>query len=1202
MSCERLKAVHKFKGLFRSRSRSTASDKSTESQGTSNDNVPSRTDDAVSPAPVIPTTASTDTTAAEPDESKKASSEASPPETDIWKLAYERLTKEKPSLVEHYEQILAQEEADSSAKSQDSPENITNSITRLTDLASKKLAHLDDSRLKIRLRSKTFVVKDGVDQVLEIVVAAKDFVSGIVASDPHVAIAWTGVCVLLPLLLNPKAQYDDASAGLLEIPLIIRRYQVLEPLYQRRSAENESLKGDFERKLTDLYCTILEYQARAVCQWSRDALHQYGRDVFKADSWAKLFKEIKDQDSACKEIATTLDAGLWEKTLQTESRHLQEILQSWQEEERKTLQDLQESMRKLHGLAEDRQTRQLSIEQQKEEADCHQSFGPMDYRDHKDQNPSRVPGTCTWFLEHRSFLEWKQETNSALLWVSADPGCGKSVLMKSLVDEGLLGKVQSRPRFATSSRTDLSANKNPYLIQYALPDFRRDRRAADNFSVVWDILVKAASASEAGELVCVLDALDECEEKAREQLIEHLKRLYLDQDKCQGMKLKFLVSSRPYPIIERRFRALIKDFPSIHLKGEQESDTISEEINLVIQKRVPEIAVDPELSPEAQQSLLENLLSVQNRTYLWLHLIFEAILKSLGATSAKGLAKIIKQLPESVDEAYDKILAKASDPQVCRKLLHIILAAREPLSIAQVNVALHVDESATCVEDLDLEADEYFEKTVRGLCGFFVSVVGKKVFLIHQTAREYLQGNSPETSNLKHSFPDFDSETIFARSCIVYLQYADFRLERPSQSNDDDEEVIDCADENIDIDEELDTSQAFSKVHFEPPLALQIKSLADKYPFFGYAAINWAAHFEVSAKIELLKVAMPLCDPKSEIFLAWFNYYIYMPRPAIFLAPDAEISSLMVAVRLSSGILIEKFLSEINHTTTSGVTALMIAAYSSTAECFAKLFQSGANAEASDRDGWRAIRYAICAGSHAITYPLVTQGVDLNCASKDGTPLVLTVYGGHNKIVQHLCKHGARINEVSRGRTATETALCAAVRWNHLDVAKTLLELGADLTQEFDGSNVFEFAISTSNMEALKLLLQHKPELYLEAPRLALTAAIKYGDSKAVKIILWYTNLTPSLLHAAQEDIVRILQEGLQSKASREEKERLDRLPEIGHLIDIFLSSKTIIDNNNELDDLSEMTAPHKPRDLKLYGESRMLNIRTFWDELWLLD
>ena len=40
------------------------------------------------------------------------------------------------------------------------------------------------------------------DKAVKIVVAAKDFVSSAVSSEPHAALAWAGVCVFLPV--NPK--------------------------------------------------------------------------------------------------------------------------------------------------------------------------------------------------------------------------------------------------------------------------------------------------------------------------------------------------------------------------------------------------------------------------------------------------------------------------------------------------------------------------------------------------------------------------------------------------------------------------------------------------------------------------------------------------------------------------------------------------------------------------------------------------------------------------------------------------------------------------------------------------------------------------------------------------------------------------------------------------------------------------------------
>jgi ankyrin repeat domain-containing protein 50 len=95
-------------------------------------------------------------------------------------------------------------------------------------------------------------------------------------------------------------------------------------------------------------------------------------------------------------------------------------------------------------------------------------------------------------------------------------------------------------------------------------------------------------------------------------------------------------------------------------------------------------------------------------------------------------------LPETVDQAYERILEKSIDKLLSRKLLNIVIAACRPLTLSEMNIALAIKENTTSYKDLNLEADASFEKTVRNLCGLFVVVVDKKIYLLHQTARDFL--------------------------------------------------------------------------------------------------------------------------------------------------------------------------------------------------------------------------------------------------------------------------------------------------------------------------------------------------------------------------------------------------------------------------------------------------------------------------------
>ena len=82
-----------------------------------------------------------------------------------------------------------------------------------------------------------------------------------------------------------------------------------------------------------------------------------------------------------------------------------------------------------------------------EEDHCLQSLYPsgINYDEQKNQNPERVLNTCLWTLQNPKYLEWRDSNMKRLLWISADPGCGKSVLARCIVDKDLPGALQKDP-------------------------------------------------------------------------------------------------------------------------------------------------------------------------------------------------------------------------------------------------------------------------------------------------------------------------------------------------------------------------------------------------------------------------------------------------------------------------------------------------------------------------------------------------------------------------------------------------------------------------------------------------------------------------------------------------------------------------------------------------------------------------------------
>src|SRR5579871_3337423 len=55
--------------------------------------------------------------------------------------------------------------------------------------------------------------------------------------------------------------------------------------------------------------------------------------------------------------------------------------------------------------------------------------------------PKRIEGTCEWFQTHKTYQNWLESPDGGLLLLSADPGCGKSVLSRFLIEEVLPVKL-----------------------------------------------------------------------------------------------------------------------------------------------------------------------------------------------------------------------------------------------------------------------------------------------------------------------------------------------------------------------------------------------------------------------------------------------------------------------------------------------------------------------------------------------------------------------------------------------------------------------------------------------------------------------------------------------------------------------------------------------------------------------------------------
>jgi len=290
--------------------------------------------------------------------------------------------------------------------------------------------------------------------------------------------------------------------------------------------------------LVKLYSLFFVYQAHVICHLSKAQLSRAWEGPRSPEFWTNKLKDINElSENCCKLIGVSREKEIQENR----DSQLQEI----------------QKLRKIQEAIQESNEEHIRDEQKRGLIQA-LADGAGEYTRYKNLNQKRVPGTCEWFLTDERFQTWRDNQSSSLLWVSAGPGYGKSVLSRFLIDDEQLATCVTTITITPSSidaaisrestvcffffkdRVDdcmnstnalcailhqlFTTTSTSGLIKYALKSHREyGPKLTKNFFELWQILSDCVTSPDAGEIICVLDALDECKEDSRREFIETLK-------------------------------------------------------------------------------------------------------------------------------------------------------------------------------------------------------------------------------------------------------------------------------------------------------------------------------------------------------------------------------------------------------------------------------------------------------------------------------------------------------------------------------------------------------------------------------------------------------------------------------------------------------------------------------------------------------
>lgn len=433
-----------------------------------------------------------------------------------------------------------------------------------------------------------------------------------------------------------------------------------------------------------------------------------------------------------------------------------------------------------------------------EERKCQQLLKTSDYELHKEKISNKYPQTCRWILDDPLFQHWHQGEGCPVLWFSADPGCGKTVFAKSLVDEVLSddGKatgcyfffergVQEQESMANALSAILHQlfKSQPWLLKHAVAEWKQvGNRLPTETYALWRVLRRASGDPKAQPIICILDALDECQDHDRKRLVECVSKLKVDaQERERSSNIKFLVTSRPDPDMQMFFKPYIDVASVAWLRGEHGNDKLRQEVDLVVTEDIDRWKAEFSLSESHRKLLHFRLTQLEQRTYLWWAHVRHDIHKMYcdeGDANDIMIENVIRTLPPSLENVYENILQKLPKAAVskARDIFSVMLAARRPLNLGEAlrlsTILGHLNRGGFPKLGND---EQKLKGQLRRWCGPFVFVYHSKFYFIHPTARDFLlrcysDGKQVDAANWLRSLALHDAHETLAIASYTELQ------------------------------------------------------------------------------------------------------------------------------------------------------------------------------------------------------------------------------------------------------------------------------------------------------------------------------------------------------------------------------------------------------------------------------------------------
>lgn len=348
-----------------------------------------------------------------------------------------------------------------------------------------------------------------------------------------------------------------------------------------------------------------------------------------------------------------------------------------------------------------------------------------------------APGTCDWLLHEPDVESWLDGTlESCIVWLVAPPGSGKSILSTHIINHLQTSGIACQYFFfragdCTKSSLSTLLKSIAYQVARDIPTFKSAladlskegiRLEQADPVLIWHKLFELILfRMELPEpLYWVIDGLDESD--SPNALLDLLRGISNSR-----VPIRLLAVGRKLQSLVLSFNSLSESI-SVKIVETGYRKQVSEDIDMVVEKKLKLLSVSDELKQRVTQSIIDRAKG----NFLWVQFVLEEIINCRSEDAIQG---ILNEVPDDMNRLYKRMELsllndlQENDRRLATVLFEWVICAQRSLTLKELSLAISPEFSKL----LNLE------RTIGDVCGQFIFVEGAgRVRIMHQTARDYL--------------------------------------------------------------------------------------------------------------------------------------------------------------------------------------------------------------------------------------------------------------------------------------------------------------------------------------------------------------------------------------------------------------------------------------------------------------------------------